>query len=145
MLEGFSIAADNYVLKQIAVLGLSIVVPEGSSQPEAWPYSLTLRNLPREVRRRLEAEAQKRVNNDVFGVDHKTDRKTGSPIEQGKGSWAQPSRQSIEAYKKYHGPSRENPAGEPGYAENIALMEERLKEFQQQQQKAKRDADGDDA
>lgn len=143
MIEGFSVAAEKYLSGQLNMLNAKIVVPEGGDQPEPFPFVLTMRNLPREVRRRLEDEAQRRVRNDVFGVDHRVDRKTGEPIEQGKGSWAQPTLQSIHAYKKYCGPSKDNPTGEPKFAENLAMMEERYKEFQAEQ-KAKRAKDGDD-
>ena len=119
MIEGFSVAAERHVDQQ---LGLRKVQ--------------SLADLPREVRKQIESEAQKIVNKDVFGADHKTDRKTGLPVEQGLGSWEQPTLQSIEAYKKYH-------RADPDYENSLKLMEARLEEFRAEQ-KAKRKKDGDD-
>ncbi|MGB6658481.1 MAG: hypothetical protein WBE48_26430 [Xanthobacteraceae bacterium] len=45
-------------------------------------------------------EIENTINQIVFGVDYKTDKR-GEPIEQGKGSAAQPTQQSIDAYAKY--------------------------------------------
>lgn len=65
------------------------------------------------------------VDNNVYGIGHKKDRK-GRPIEQGLGSPANMTQQSIDAYKKWCGPSKDNPVGEPGFAENLARMEQQL-------------------
>jgi hypothetical protein len=49
-----------------------------------------------------EAEAEKRVREDVFGVGFKTDR-DGNPIEQGRGSAANPSEHSFQALERREG------------------------------------------
>jgi hypothetical protein len=61
----------------------------------------------------------------VFGVGAKRDRK-GRPIENGIGSKAQPSRNSVEAYRRYC-------AHEPNYAGHLARMEKDLAEFEEAQ------------
>jgi hypothetical protein len=58
------------------------------------------------------------VDNNVFGFDHKKDRK-GVPIEQGLGSAGNMTQQSIDAYKKWG-------HAEPGFAEHLATMQEQL-------------------
>jgi hypothetical protein len=56
----------------------------------------------------------------VFGFDHKVDR-SGKPIEQGIGSPGNQSRNSIEAFKKFH-------MHEPDAEKTIARMERELAE-----------------
>jgi hypothetical protein len=56
----------------------------------------------------------------VFGFDHKTDR-NGKPVEQGVGSAGNQSRNSIEAFKKYH-------AHEPDFEKQLSRMERELAE-----------------
>ncbi len=76
----------------------------------------------------------------VFGENVKFDR-NGDPIEQGIGSKAQPSANSIAAYIKTQTVHR--PGGpEPGYAEHLARMQKELDEYNagrpKQQQRRKR-------
>jgi hypothetical protein len=54
----------------------------------------------------------------VFGEGFKRDAQ-GRPLEQGKGSAAQPTAQSLEAYKKYG-------KAEPNYQETVQRMEAAL-------------------
>jgi hypothetical protein len=56
----------------------------------------------------------------VFGFDHKVDR-SGKPIEQGIGSPGNQSRNSIEAYRKYH-------SHEPDFEKTLARMMRELAE-----------------
>ncbi|MGA8319508.1 MAG: hypothetical protein WB774_01485 [Xanthobacteraceae bacterium] len=63
-------------------------------------------------------EIENTINQIVFGVDYKTDKR-GEPIEQGKGSAAQPTQQSIDAYAKYC-------RHEDGFAENLKNMKAAL-------------------
>lgn len=65
-------------------------------------------------RKELRKEAKHRAREDVFGVGFKTDR-NGVPIEQGIGSPGNGSIHDAEAFKKYCGPSKDNPQGEPGW------------------------------
>lgn len=60
------------------------------------------------------------VEKNVFGHDHKRDRK-GNPIEQGIGSAGHQTRNSIEAYKKYG-------KDEPDFQANLVRMEKELVE-----------------
>jgi hypothetical protein len=66
----------------------------------------------------------------VFGENYKTDR-DGNPIEQGKGSKAQPTLQSVEAYRKYG-------KSEPSYEQTLAQMQADLAAYQERQEKAQR-------
>jgi hypothetical protein len=66
----------------------------------------------------------------VFGENYKTDR-DGNPIEQGKGSKAQPTLQSVEAYRKYG-------KSESAYEQNLQQMERDLAAYTEAQQKARR-------
>ena len=61
------------------------------------------------------------------GIDVKHDRH-GNPIEQGIGSAAQPSRNSIEAYKAHQMGNKFGP--EKGFEENLARMEAEFAEFE---------------
>ncbi len=63
----------------------------------------------------------------VFGPDVKHDRK-GDPIEQGIGSAAHPTRNSIEAYKAHQLGNKFGP--EPAFQENLAKMEADLKAYE---------------
>jgi hypothetical protein len=58
------------------------------------------------------------VQDNVFGIDHKKDRK-GHPIEQGIGSPGNQTRNSIEAFRKYG-------KDEPGYEDTLKRMEAEL-------------------
>ena len=62
----------------------------------------------------------------VFGANHKTDR--FGPIEEGRGSARNQTRQSIEAYRR-HGKD------EPDYKENLARMEKELAETNERRQR----------
>ena len=64
----------------------------------------------------------------VFGHDVKHTRK-GKPIEQGIGSKAHPTRNSVEAYREWR-------QKEPNYAENLARMEKELADYEAAQQVA---------
>jgi hypothetical protein len=76
--------------------------------------------LPKDVRKQIKQDAKRIALNDVFGVDHKTD-KAGNPIEQGVGSKSNQTAQSIEAYIKNQ--TERSPNGpEPGYEETLAQM-----------------------
>ena len=69
----------------------------------------------------------------VFGEGFKRDAQ-GRPLEQGRGSPAQPTQQSVEAYRKYG-------KNEPNYTEHLAKMEAQLAAYtakQQRQQHAAR-------
>ncbi len=63
----------------------------------------------------------------VFGEDFKRDAQ-GRPLEQGKGSEAQPTAQSVEAYKKYG-------KAEPNYQETVQQMEAALAAYNAKQAK----------
>jgi hypothetical protein len=67
------------------------------------------------------------VDANVFGVDAPKD-KQGNRLEQGRGSSRNMTQQSIDAYKRWCGPSKDQPQGEPGYAENLKKMEAQLAE-----------------
>jgi hypothetical protein len=69
------------------------------------------------VRAYYEAEAKA-----VFGFDYKTD-KDGKILEQGIGSPANPSINSIRAYEKYC-------KDEPGFPETLARLKREFDEFQ---------------
>lgn len=116
-MDGFSVAAERHIAAALR---------------DARVENIEL--LPSDFRKRLMKEAQEITNKNVFGADYKKDRK-GTPIEQGLGSAAQPTQQSIEAYKKYH-------KDDPDFAENLKKMETALAEFRAK--KKSRD-DGDDA
>jgi hypothetical protein len=58
------------------------------------------------------------VEANIWGADHKKDSR-GRPIEQGRGSASNMSRQSIDAYKKWC-------SSEPNFSEHLALMEKQL-------------------
>jgi hypothetical protein len=66
----------------------------------------------------------------VFGENYKRDA-NGNPIEQGIGSAANPSRQSIEAYRRYG-------KSEPAFEENLLKMEQQLADHLAAQAKQRR-------
>lgn len=66
-------------------------------------------------------DAVHKVNQKVFGDNYKRDSR-GHPIEQGVGSAAQPTQQSIDAYRRYC-------QHEPDYAEHLKKMEADLAAF----------------
>lgn len=55
----------------------------------------------------------------VFGADSKV--QDGEPVEQGIGSASQPTRNSIEAYKRWHGPHSAQPDSD--FEKNLERME----------------------
>jgi hypothetical protein len=65
----------------------------------------------------------------VFGDDHKVD-KDGNPIEQGIGSLAQPTDNSVAAYRRWG-------RDEPDYAANLARMEKELAAYKAKQRTAR--------
>lgn len=79
--------------------------------------------IPRDAFEQVEEATEK----NVFGIDVKHDRH-GNPIEQGIGSAAQPSRNSIEAYKAHQMGNKFGP--EKGFEENLARMEAEFAEFE---------------
>jgi hypothetical protein len=78
---------------------------------------------PNAIEQYLEAEEKA-----VFGHDVKYDE-DGEPIEQGIGSFAQPSQNSIDAYIKTQTERRVG-GPEPGFNENVEAMRARLAEYQ---------------
>jgi hypothetical protein len=87
----------------------------------------SLDEAPRETRRSLLKRAREIANIDVFGHGHKVDPKTGTPIEQGLGSWENPTQQHIDAYVRANAPPyRHSP--EPGYEEHLKKLRARLAE-----------------
>jgi hypothetical protein len=72
------------------------------------------------IEKYLEEEARH-----VFGYDYRRDA-NGTPIEAGIGSKQQPSRNSVEAYRKW---GKE----EASYHENLARMERELAEYEAKQ------------
>jgi|SRR5271165_909722 len=72
---------------------------------------------------------EKARQDNVFGIDHKTDR-NGVPIEQGRGSPGNQTRQSIEAYRKWC-------MNEPNAERTLARME---KEFAESEARRKAEA-----
>jgi hypothetical protein len=58
------------------------------------------------------------VRDNVFGVGHAVD-KAGRPVEQGLGSAFQQTRQSIDAFKKYH-------ANDVNFERDLAVLEKQL-------------------
>jgi hypothetical protein len=78
-------------------------------------------NLPSDYFGRI----QHAVDCNVFGHDHKKDR-DGNPVEQGRGSAANPTRQSVEAYRKWGKDELE-------YERILARMEKQLKDAEPRQ------------
>jgi hypothetical protein len=103
--SNFSVAAEQFLKRRLTQLNVQ-----------------TLADLPSAMRKDLLKQARQIVLNDVFGVGHKLD-KAGRPQEQGLGSAAQPTKQSVEAYKKYG-------VSEPEYAATLARMERDLAAFE---------------
>jgi hypothetical protein len=103
--SNFSVAAETYVRKALDRMKVE-----------------SLGDLPPNIRKSLLKEAKAIVFNDVFGHGHKLG-KDGRPQEQGLGSAAQPTKQSLEAYKKYG-------VAEPEYAQHLAKMERDLAAYE---------------
>jgi hypothetical protein len=108
IVDNFSVAAERHLATQLGLLRLD-----------------RLDDAPVEIRKRILREARDITNNNVFGVGHKKDRQ-GNPQEQGLGSFANPTQQSIEAYVKDQTQRRAVP--EDGYEANLKAMRARLAE-----------------
>jgi hypothetical protein len=81
-------------------------------------------NVPPHVRKQMMADAKRQVEIDTFGHGFQRDRQ-GRPLEQGIGSLAHPSQQSIDAYIKEQ--TERRPGGpEAGYEEHLAKMRQNL-------------------
>jgi hypothetical protein len=117
-MDEFSVSAEKFIQKSLAGMNLQ-----------------SLDQAPPEVRKSLLREARQIVRNDVFGHGYKTD-KNNRPQEQGRGSAQQPTRQSVEAYRKYG-------VKEPEYAAHLSRMEKELAAFEAQRAK-ERAAMGED-
>lgn len=100
----------------------------------------SLDDAPKEIRQRILKEARDITNKNVFGEGHKT--KKGVPQEQGLGSHANPTRNSIEAYIKTQ-TERRLGGPEEGFEENLKAMRARLTEVEEEKRAKKKDA-GDD-
>lgn len=73
---------------------------------------------------------QEACEKQVFGHDVRHDRH-GEPIEQGKGSASQPSRNSLEAYKANQLGRKTAP--DPDFKEQCQRMEDEIKAFEAKQ------------
>lgn len=100
-----------------------------------------LADLPNEIRKIVLKEAREIAFKDVFGADHKKD-KQGNPIEQGLGSFDNPTKQSIDAYIKEQ-IERRNGGPELGYEKNLKKMRERLAEVEAQRREGRASANDD--
>ena len=82
---------------------------------------------PPELRKRMLADAKRQVEIDTFGHGFKRDR-NGYPIEQGLGSAAHPTQQSIDAYVIEQ--TKRRPGGpEPDYEIHLAKMRQNLSSY----------------
>ena len=93
------------------------MVTKTSREIDEMKWLISIGQLPADaIELHIEQEYQQ-----TFGQNYKTDA-DGQPIETGRGSKAQPTRSSIDAYIKNQ---MERRAGgpEPGYAETLAGME----------------------
>jgi hypothetical protein len=102
----FSVDAEKYLEKALADLRVG-----------------SLREAPREHRRRILRDMEAITNAQVFGPDHKKDA-NGQPLEQGIGSQFNVTRQHVEAYIANQITRRDTP--EAGYEENLAAMRAQL-------------------
>jgi hypothetical protein len=118
-MEANSVAAEQHVDKMLAAF-----------------KAKTLADLPRDVRKRIRKEARQIALNDVFGHGHKIG-KDGEPVEQGLGSFENPSQQSIDAYIKAQTDKRYRESPEEGFEENVKRMRARFAEVQAQRRKLK--------
>jgi hypothetical protein len=110
IVDSFSVAAERHIVTALAQMRLD-----------------RLDDAPVEIRKRILREARDLTDKNVFGADHKRDRK-GNPIEQGLGSHANPTQQSIEAYVKDQ-TQRRGGGPEEGFEENLKAVRARLAEF----------------
>jgi hypothetical protein len=99
----------------------------------------TLAQLPVNLRRQIRREAKDIALAHVFGPDHKKDA-NGNPIEQGIGSPGNQSRQSIEAFRKYHDMTTpENLTALARMEKDLAICEARRRAERAAQEKAEDD------
>ena len=120
-MDGFSVAAEAKELKLFRLM----------------------RDAPQEkaLIKQLKQEVKEQADNDVFGVGHRKAR-DGTPIEQGLGSFENPTEQSIQAYIKNQTERRTKV--EDGFEENLKKMRARFAEVQAQRRSAKKDGDSND-
>jgi hypothetical protein len=104
----------------------------------------SLGDLPKEIRSRIRREAREIAFKDVFGADHKKD-KQGNPVEQGLGSYENPTKQSIDAYIKSQTDKRHRDEPEEGFEENVKKMRQRLAEVDAKRKALRAAEDDDDA
>jgi hypothetical protein len=91
-MDSFSVSAERHIKKSLAELNLP-----------------SLDQAPKETRRQILKAARDIARNDVFGHGHKIGK--DGPIEQGLGSWENPTQQSIDAYiRSQSRPWRDAPA-----------------------------------
>lgn len=117
-MKAFSIDGGKYIQKEISKAGRQ-----------------SLEELEPHVQKRILKHAERLSFENIFGDNAKKD-KDGNYIEQGLGSAAQPTKQSVEAYEKYG-------FKEAGYVEHLAKMKQALAEFQAR--KAKEEAEAEAA
>jgi hypothetical protein len=110
----FSVAADTYIKKTLDEMQLR-------SLDEAPPH----------IRKETLRKAKEMARTDTFGRGHKM--KNGEPVEQGLGSWDNPTLQSIEAYIANQ--TKRQPVPDADYEEQLRKMRARLAEVQAQRRK----------
>ena len=89
---------------------------------------------PDAIEQHIEQEYQQ-----TFGQNYKTDA-DGNPIEQGRGSKAQPTRGSIDAYIKNQQERRGSLGPEKGFQEIVDRMEADLRGIQRQRSRRRSSA-----
>jgi hypothetical protein len=104
----FSVSAEKYIKTEV----------ERFQLPD-------LDSAPKEIRRQILKAARAIARNDAFGVGHKMGK--DGPIEQGLGSWENPTQQSIDAYVKDQTDRRVG-GPEAGFQETVRKMRARLAE-----------------
>ena len=94
------------------------MVSKSSREIEEMRFLISQGLLPKDaIDQHVENEYQQ-----TFGQDYKVDA-DGNPIETGRGSKAQPTRTSIDAYIKNQTERRGSLGPEKGFEENLARME----------------------
>jgi hypothetical protein len=114
-MEYFSVAAERLIKQTLTEMGLQ-----------------SIDEIPKDVRRNLLKRAKEIAQNDTFGVGHKT--KDGKPVEQGLGSWDNPTLQSIEAYIANQ--TKRQPVPDADFEEQLRKMRARLAEVEAERRKA---------
>jgi hypothetical protein len=115
MSEYFSVAADAFIRKSLDEL-----------------QAPNLDHVAAPVRRDILKRARQIATNDTFGVGHKV--KDGKPVEQGLGSFENPTLQSIEAYIANQ--TKRQPVPDADYEETLRKMRERLAVVEGERRKA---------